>query len=68
MQGEEEHVTLIVYRAEFLNSTKNRTSGHVQNPQCDDDMYIECPSIKPMSFEHATDRFYTLIHVFSVYS
>ena len=50
MQGEEERVTPIlrtlVYRAEFLNDTKNRTSSHVQNPQCDDDIYIEYPSIK----------------------
>ena len=66
MQGEEEHVTL-VYRVEFLNDTKNITSDRVQNHSV---MMIYTLNVKhqAMSFEHATNRFCTLIYVFSVYS
>ena len=56
-----------MYRAEFLNDTKNRKSGHVQNHSV---MMTYTLNVQASSneFEHATDRFYTLIYVFSVYS
>ena len=33
-----------------LNDTENRTSGCVQKPQCNDDVYIKCPSVELVSW------------------